>query len=376
MQILWYILGSINVIMWGFGLLLVQQIKKITILRKYDPPALTEPPLVSVIVAARNEQKAIERCVDSLMAQSYGKLEVIVVNDRSTDDTGNCLARLQLRHPSLRIITIGHLPEGWLGKNHALYQGTLAAKGEWILYTDADILFAPQTLEKSIAYSIEHQLDHLTLIPAFTGSHLVSKWYSTFIFLSASAFGMLWKTKDPKAKNSLGVGAFNLLKRSVYEQIGTHQAFAMHTTDDAKLGELVKRHGFKQEVVYGRDLVEVWNYYESTTQLIRSVEKNVFTFPNAIGVTISCTLTMIYPFFGLFIGHTGPRILCAIAVLCILLMYAIYSTYAKSRFWYGLFHPYVAFLLILGALRGASVSSRGGMTWRGTVYSREKLNQK
>ncbi|MCR8643229.1 glycosyltransferase [Paenibacillus sp. N1-5-1-14] len=376
MSILLAIAGGIGALIWGsIGLMFILNVHRIGVLNRtsyqIDDPA---PPLVSVVIAGRNEQKAIERCIESLMDQTYRNLEIIVVNDRSTDATGTILTHMQTKYPLLQVITIDELPPDWLGKNNALYQGTLRTNGEWLLYTDADILFTPTCLEKALAYSIHNQLDHLTLIPEFSGTHLMSKLYASFIFLSASSFGMLWKVKESGTKQTLGVGAFNLLKRSVYDEVGTHAAIAMTTTDDARLGQLIKQANFRQDAIYGRDLVSVWNWYESTSQLIRSVEKSVFRFGNAIAATISCILLMIFPYVGLFVGTSLSRILCGIAVFSIITMYAVYARYAKSGMWYGIAHPLIACLLIIGALRGAILTSmRGGMTWRGTTYDTKNL---
>ncbi|BCG59094.1 hypothetical protein PUR_25190 [Paenibacillus sp. URB8-2] len=134
---------------------------------------------------------------------------------------------------------------------------------------------------------------------------MFSKWYGTFIFLSASSFGMLWRVKNPKAPQSLGVGAFNLVKRSAYEQIGTHAAFSYNTTDDATLGKRIKQAGCHQDAAYGTRMIAVWNWYESLGQLIGSVEKSVFSFRNALPTSLSCILTMLYPWAGLLYRSGG-----------------------------------------------------------------------
>ncbi|MFB7554198.1 glycosyltransferase, partial [Streptomyces sp. NPDC056154] len=241
-------------------------------------------------------------------------------------------------------------------------------------FTDADILFEPRCIAKAVTYVNRHQLDHLTLIPDFKGNHLFSKWYAAFIFMSASSFGQLWKVKNAKAPQSLGVGAFNLVRTQVYEQIGTHAAFSYVTTDDAQLGKRIKQAGFRQDAIYGTRMIAVWNWYESVRQLIGSVEKSVFRYPTAIMTTISCLLTMIYPWIGLFIGPLSARILCGVSVLSVIWLYIIYARHAGSGYWYGITHPIVACFLIMGGLRGAFRASRnGGMTWRGTTYDRQQL---
>ncbi|MGN7490366.1 glycosyltransferase [Paenibacillus sp. SAF-054] len=368
-------MGGLNVLMWGtIAVIFTVKAKGIGALHQTKEKDGGEQPLISVIIAARNEQKALERCVLSLVKQTYPKLEIIVVNDRSEDDTGTIIAKLAASYPNIAGININELPERWMGKSHALLQGTKQAKGEWLLFTDADILFDPQCLAKAITYTEEHQLDHLTMIPDFKGPNLFAKWYAAFIFMSASSFGQLWKIKDPKAQQSLGVGAFNLIRKDVYERIGTHSEFAYITTDDAALGKKVKQDGFRQDAIYGTRMVAVWNWYENLGQLIGSVEKSVFRYSNAILTTISCLLTMIYPWVGLFIGPLSAKGLCAFSLLSVFWLYAVYSRHSGSGFWYGIAHPIVGLLLIIGGLRGAiRASRRGGMTWRGTTYDRKEL---
>lgn len=371
----YWILGSLNVLMWGAALIFTTQIRKIGQLRLVTTtPSPGELPLVSVVIAARNEQKALERCIESLVSQTYSHLEICVVNDRSDDGTAEIIERMSSRYSNVTGLEITSLPENWIGKSHALWQGTKQANGSWLLFTDADILFHPDCLEKAVAYSWREGLDHLTLIPEFQGPHLLSKWYSTFIFLAASSFGMLWKVRKVGTSQSFGVGAFNLVKREVYDAIGTHEAISYVTTDDATLGKRIKQAGYKQDVLYGNRLVSVWNWYESAGQLIRSVEKSVFSIPAAIVTSLNCILTMIYPWVGLFVGPMSARILCAVSLLAVMAQYAIYSRHSGSGFWYGIAHPLVGLLLIVGGLGGAiRASRRGGMTWRGTTYDRKNL---
>ncbi|MDO3412636.1 glycosyltransferase family 2 protein [Saccharibacillus sp. CPCC 101409] len=329
---------------------------------------------VTVVIAARDERKAIRRCVESLLAQTYANIRIVVVDDRSTDDTPLLLEAMERRHDRLSALTVRDLPVGWLGKNHALRLGTEAADGEWLLFTDADILFEPDAIEKAHIYARFQHLDHLTLIPEFGGPHFWCKPYAAFIFQSAVSFGMLWKMRDPKAKQTLGVGAFNLIRTKAYEAIGTHAAFPMHTTDDNELARRVQAQGLRQDVLFGRDRVTVWNWYESAGQLIRSMEKSVFRFGQAIATFLMCTLTMILPFAGIWTGPLLPRLLCGLAIIAIVSTQAVYSRRSGSGIWYGLLYPAVGLLLIAGSIRGAAAAAiRGGVFWRGTRYERGEV---
>ncbi|GIO29169.1 glycosyl hydrolase [Paenibacillus albilobatus] len=375
MHWVYWVLGGLNVLMWGsIAIIFTAKAREIGVLHRTREEAQMPKPFVSVIVAARNEQKALERCVRSIMEQTYGPLEVILVNDRSEDGTAAIAAKLEQAYPNVTVLNVRELPEQWMGKSHALFQGTQIAKGEWLLFTDADILFQPECISKAVAYMHRHELDHLTMIPDFTGPHFISKWYAAFIFMSASSFGQLWKIKDPKSQQSLGVGAFNLVKREAYDKIGTHAAFSYVTTDDAELGKRIKKAGYRQDAIYGTRMIGVWNWYESLKQLIGSVEKSVFSYPKAVITALSCLLTMIYPWVGLFVGPLSGRVLCGISVLSVLWLYFIYSRYSGSGFWYGIVHPFIGLILTVGGFQGAyRASRRGGMTWRGTTYDRTHL---
>ena len=122
-------------------------------------------PTLSIVVPACNEEDTIERGMNSLLALDYPHLEIIAVNDRSTDRTGAILDRLALSDPRLRVLHVETLPAGWLGKNHAMHSGSQAAKGKWLLFTDADVVFAPDALRRTVAFAERECLDHLVLSP-------------------------------------------------------------------------------------------------------------------------------------------------------------------------------------------------------------------
>ena len=182
-------------------------------------PAVDVPgalPSLSVIVPARNEATAIGRALASLLAQDYPGLEIVAVDDRSTDGTGDVLRELASANPSLRVLRIDALPSGWLGKNHALWRGAQRSTGTWLLFTDADVVFAPGTLRRTLAYALAERLDHLTLAP-----RLVSRSFmlGAFVAFFAYAFVALWGAylaNDPTSKRGVGVGAFNLVRREAY----------------------------------------------------------------------------------------------------------------------------------------------------------------
>src|SRR5687767_255648 len=189
-------------------------------------PAETGPP-VSIIVAARNEESGIEQGLRSLLQLDYPALEIIVVNDRSTDRTGAILDRMAQANPRVAVVHLSNLPEGWLGKNYALYSGASRATGDLLLFTDADIVFQPTTLRRAVTYLEREGLDHLTAIP---NTQVPGVALSAFIAAFAVFFSMYarpWKARDPRSSFHIGIGAFNLIRKSAYQAIGTHLRIAM-----------------------------------------------------------------------------------------------------------------------------------------------------
>jgi len=167
MNALFLVLSFLNVVIWLYlGLLLFSNLKKLPIFRGTDcsDKGIIYPSL-SVIIPACNEEESIRQAISQLLDQDYPDFEVIVVNDRSTDHTRLILEELKIKYPQLNVVTITDLPPKWLGKNHAIYQGVKHATGEWLLFTDADIMFSPGSLKKTISYSLENKLDHLTISP-------------------------------------------------------------------------------------------------------------------------------------------------------------------------------------------------------------------
>jgi glycosyltransferase involved in cell wall biosynthesis len=234
-------------------------------------------PSLSVIVPARNEENAIKESVETMLAQSYpGELEVIVIDDRSTDGTGRILDSLQSAYPDrLKFIRVKDLPEGWLGKNHALYLGAKSAQGEWLLFTDADVCFSPNCFEYAMNYASSKGLHHLTLPPEILSRSLLLRAFVAAFTMIFTVAQRPWRARDPRSGKAVGVGSFNLLSRDVYERIGTHRAIAMRPDDDMKLAKLVKKHGFKQDVAYGSGLVSV-EWHESLKGAVHGLGKSMF----------------------------------------------------------------------------------------------------
>ena len=203
-----------------------------------DPVLASGNPRVSIIVPARNEEESVEQCLRSLLSLHYDNYEVIAVNDRSTDRTGEIMVRImhdspfsqkkrEVGHPipispELRVIQHSELPGGWLGKTHAMWTAANTASGEWLLFTDADVLFKPDSVRRALAYAEHEHADHVVLFPRMIMKR-PGEYMMIAFFQSMFMFGHRpWKVADPSTDDHMGVGAFNLVRRRVYEAVGTY----------------------------------------------------------------------------------------------------------------------------------------------------------
>src|SRR3981081_2593860 len=217
-------------------------------------------PRVSIVVPARNEEEHIRETLVQLLALDYSNYEVIVVNDRSTDRTGQSMGEVAASpqaHGLLKVIHVSELPSGWLGKTHAMWTAGQQATGDWLLFTDADVMFKPDALRRALAYAEAAHADHLVLLPRMH-MKLPGEQMMMAFFQALFVFGHRpWKVADPKTRDHIGVGAFNLVRKSVYEAIGTYEALRFEVVDDMKLGKVIKNAGFRQRNVIGGDLLEI-----------------------------------------------------------------------------------------------------------------------
>lgn len=339
-------------------------------------------PRVSVIVPAKNESKKIRDSLCSLLAQDYPNLEVIVINDRSDDETGDIIDSLAKADARLKAIHITELPKGWLGKNHANQRGVEHASGEYLLFTDADVLFAPQTISKTVGYAQANKARHIVVYPKMLSENIFEE---SFLAL----FGMLfvWKfnpigARNPKNKRAyIGVGAFNFIERTLYTAIGEHLPLRAEIADDVKLGYLVKQHGEATHVVEGRNFVQV-RWREGLWDSMKGIERSAFA-----GVNFSWVWVWI-GIFGTLFGLIAPYWLWLlnddVATLCALLSLGfIYFGYAvgKGSLWRAsvitVLHPIMSLLFLYALVKSALlVSVKGGVEWRGTFYKTEVLKPK
>jgi glycosyltransferase involved in cell wall biosynthesis len=355
-------------------------------------PADTGNPLLSVIVPACNEEAAIEATIRSLLNQRGIPLEVIAVNDRSSDSTGAILNRLQeefavpaatlqtLRTTTLRVIHIDHLPDGWLGKPHALAQGTTLATAPYLLFTDADILFREDALLRAVHFLISQQLDHLVL-----ASTPISKTAGERMMISTlRTVGIwalrLWKVADPRARDSIGVGSFGLVPRATYEAVGGWKTFRMEVLEDLRFGwEIKRRHGLRQQIAFGRDLLRL-HWAAGALGLAHNLTKNGFALFQyrliaAIGGLLALVVLLFLPLAALF-GPPDLRWAFAPYLLALVLLYRQDTGSTGTSLAYIFLFPVGAAILVYALARSVAFTLlRGGVVWRNTLYPLAQLRK-
>jgi cellulose synthase/poly-beta-1,6-N-acetylglucosamine synthase-like glycosyltransferase len=347
--------------------------------RLENEPASQDGPLVSIIVAARNEEKGVKESLQSQFSQSYGHLEWILVNDRSTDTTPIIMNEMQSAYKNVNVIHITTLPPGWLGKNHAMYVGAKQARGELLLFTDADVIFQKDAIAKAVHYFMEHELAHLTAAPNLRGQHLWLNSFIAFFMFGFSYFKRPWLANHPRSKVGIGIGAFNLVRKDAYEKLGTHEVIKMRPDDDLMLGKKMKEMGFRHRIVTALTLLEV-EWYSTLKEALIGLEKNTFA-----GLHYRISMVM-FAIFGVFVSQVLPfftlfsfePILIYLSIGNIFLLALIYSMIIKRMTtyspWMFLLFPFTAMLFIYSIIRASYLTfKRGGIIWRGTKYRLKDL---
>jgi cellulose synthase/poly-beta-1,6-N-acetylglucosamine synthase-like glycosyltransferase len=349
---------------------------------RYATP-LSDPPTVSVIVPARNEAADIEATLRSLLALEGVRLEIFAVDDRSTDSTGAIMDRVAVEPPpdgkSLTVIHIAKLPDGWMGKTHAMAVAASRATAPWLLFTDGDILFAKDTLVRVLNFAASERADHVVIFPTLMLKTFGERMMMSFFQGISALDSRLWKIPEPGSKESLGVGAFNLIRTDVYRSIGGFESLRMEVLEDLRLGFEVKQRGFRQRVAFGRDLVRVrWAIGIAGT--IRNITKNFFAaFRFRVWLTLIACVALALVCLGPFAAVAGNWIMrasTALVLLMLFLLYRYYHKYTGISAWYALTFPLAACLVLYAILRSMIVTLvRGGVVWRGTLYPLAELRK-
>lgn len=344
------------------------------------PPAGTGAPRVSIIVAARNEERHIERAVRSLLTQEYPDLEVIVVEDRSTDRTAGILGGVARDHPALRVVAVRELPDGWLGKNHALHAGAAAASGEWLLFADADVVLAPDAIARAIRLAAVQRLDHLAVAPDLVTPTWPLALVVNYFMMWFLLYLRPWRARNPRSSAFIGIGAFNLVRRRAFDAVGGFRRIALRPDDDIMLGKLLKQAGHAQMLAAADGAARV-EWYRDLPELARGFRKNAFaglrySYLLALWATVGGLTAAAWPFVAVWLTSGAERALYAVAALTQMVAYAGPATVRRTRPWLAVLYP-VAAVVFAGILAAAVLRTarRGGIEWRETFYPLERLRQ-
>jgi glycosyltransferase involved in cell wall biosynthesis len=345
-----------------------------------QPLDATSAPLITVIVPARNEAAHVEGTLRSLLAIDSVPIHILAVNDRSPDATGAIMDGIAADSRSrLTVIHISDLPPGWMGKTHAMALAARQATTPWLLFTDADVLFSSDSLLRALNFAQADRADHVVIFPTMI-LKTIGETMMTAIF---QLFGTLgsppWSVSDPRSRDSIGIGAFNLVRADVYRAIGGFESLRMQVVEDLRLGFEIKHAGYRQRAAFGRGLLRL-RWAEGTLHFIRNVTKNffaVFRF-RARPALLTCAGLIVFS-LGPFAALAGPlsmRIPVLLLLFMLFFLYRYLCRYNGTRSAYFLTFPIAAALLIYALLRSVLVTLlRGGIRWRGTFYPLAELRK-
>lgn len=378
---IWIALFGLLAAFWVVaGLNAIVGARRIPRLDEVAPLGDAECPSVSILVAARDEEAMLPQALATLVAQDYPRCEVIAVDDRSRDATPRILDEFARQHSNLKVVHIRELPKGWLGKPHALTQAYKQSSGEWLVFTDADVRFAPDLVRRAVSLARARSWDHLPGILMFENEDFWERIALTYWVLAFLLGQQPWQTWNPRSSRYLGVGAFQLVRRAVYEAIGTHRRLAMEVIEDMKLGKLVKQGGFRSGVFVGEERLKL-RYEPGLGNLIRAFTKNFFA---AVGFSVTMaaialvfTLALsVLPFVALGFTSGWTLALCGAAVAVAAGLHARISHEVGLSPLYGLTHPIGALLVCYMLVRSTVVTLwQGGVRWRDTFYPLDELRK-
>jgi cellulose synthase/poly-beta-1,6-N-acetylglucosamine synthase-like glycosyltransferase len=367
-------------LLWmGLSVYFIASSQKVPYL-KAVPAFLDGPePSVAIIIAVKDEEAEVAQALNSVCRLDYSNYRIIVINDRSTDQTPVILDKMAQAHPELSLITIKDLPQGWLGKNHALYKGYCASSEEWLLFTDADVIYNRMALKKAMSYAMANQSDHLAVLPQITSrSALFTSVMNTFA-LMLEIRHRPWDVSNPSSNAYIGIGAFNLIKRTAYEKAGTHTVISLRPDDDLKLGERIKAAGLRQGVLYGEKELSL-QWYTSLKEFVRGLMKNSFSVSNyrlpvAIGMALLTFMFFVMPVPLLLVSGNVGRIM-ALVILASQTFLMLFKRGIRGRWWHALMIPFsglvMVYILIVSALK---TIKQGGIYWRNSFYPLTELKK-
>jgi cellulose synthase/poly-beta-1,6-N-acetylglucosamine synthase-like glycosyltransferase len=372
----------VSAVAWATSLAaLLRTMRAVPMLRDDVSPAPARWPRVSLIVPARDEARDLERAVRTRLTDDYPDLQVILVDDRSTDGTGAIADRLAADDPRVRVVHVTELPAGWLGKLNALHRGVAEADGEWLLFSDADIEFAPGTLRRTVSLCERAGCDHLTVLPTFRQNGLLVDAAIHAFARALVVLGRLWAVPDMSSRVAVGGGIFNLVRRVAFDRTPGFEYLRLEIADDVALAQMIKRAGGPSVVVNAVGFVTL-DFYRSLAEMASGLEKNSFAVIARFRVSILVAVTVITVLltFGFLAGFAHPapwvRALAAATLVSSLVEQHVLSRWAGRSSLPGFLYPFGQLAVLWITWRSAwRTLRRGGVAWRDTLYRVDDLRK-
>ena len=358
-------------------------------LDKFENTSKTNPK-VSIILPARNEEEFIGKCLDSLVKQDYENYEIIVIDDSSEDKTGEIISEYAKKHPKIIPVSARPKPEGWMGKNWACMEGYGKATGELLLFTDADTKHAENVITLAVTHLNSFELDALSAIPKMLTfdfwTNITLPMISTFLHTRFSALNV----NNPAKKTGYFFGSFFILKKTTYQEVGTHEGVKQEIIEDGALGKKVKEAGYKMKMVRAEHLVDavwardkgtLWNALKRLMVPLYLQSEKI-----AIGIFFATVFLLFVPFpilaisTSLAVETASAKILCMVSAIASIMIYigAIIEVKVglKLKLVYAIFAPLGSLVVVLGFLNGLVQAKRtSAVTWRGRSYSMKDHSQ-
>lgn len=330
---------------------------------------------VSIVLAARDEAMVIGQTLMQLRNSGPIVSEIIVVDDRSTDSTSDQIAAVPDAHGRILQIRINSLPQGWMGKQYALWQGAKRASGDWILFLDADSLLNPGAIKHAVSYAEARQLDYLSIVPTLCIRGAGARAFLGFFgFAIAMSLRLVLANLPSRRLPGIGIGAFQMVRRSQYFSIGGHGAVRQNAADDVALAGRFKRMGCAIGIVMGGSFLTV-HWYQNLPEVILGFEKNFYSL---VDYRRSRLMGLFIVFAGLFflpdlgmVMLRGPWWI--INVLTIMMVWSEYWRLSQAAINMGFIAPWLfllmPFLFWFVMVRSVWRTERQqGIYWRGTFY--------
>jgi chlorobactene glucosyltransferase len=334
-------------------------------------------PRISVVVPARNEQAVIAACLESL-AQQEEIAEIVVVNDQSTDKTAEIVRGLAAKHPRIKMMEVCELPAGWVGKNNAVWLGAKEAKGEWLLFTDADAIHG----EHSVSRTLEIANERDAALVSFSPEQVLKTWYEKalipYVYCRLGKRFNFEQVNDPGKSAAAANGQFLMIRRDAYEAVGGHASIAGEVLEDVALAKRVKRAGYRIWFGSGKGIVRV-RMYGSFGAMWQGWKKNLYKLMGGSRETLAQEIaTALAPVLAVLVATTTvsgltESVAAGLTTLGvgILITYVAYGRELKHNdfpvglIWYG-----IRGRLLYAAVLGASYRShvRGKLEWKGRTY--------